>query len=137
MTDWQAVTIEALRDPASLMRAFAAMSFRRHIGTVPRGDVLFWPPVYARGPMAKRHHLAALNRSLRDAPVHILMTDAAQFLVCSWAGEWRTHDGAQIGDDLASLGALRWGVSRGQATGRLARVIGLTRIPEIPRGARA
>lgn len=131
--DWFAVTCEALQTPASFARALAGMGFRRHIGTIPRGDIPFWPPAYARGPMARRHHMAGLNRSLRDAPVHILMTADAQFLVCSWAGEWRRHDGAQAGDDLPSLGALMWGCKYGQAAGRIARAIGLRKIPEAAR----
>ena len=131
--DWQCVTDEALREPAATMRALASMPFRRYVGAVPRGDVPFWPPSYMRAPATlagRRADVAATNRRLRDAPVHILMTDAAQFLVCSYAGEWRRFDGAQAGDDLPSLGALMWGCRYGQAAGRIARIIGLRQIPE-------
>ena len=128
--DWRAVTDEALLDPASLARVLAGMGFAKHLGTIPRGEVPFWRPDYAQGPGARRHGFGSLNRSLRDALVHVLHDPAAQFLVCSHAGEWRTHDGSQRGDDLPSLGALRWGIRYGQAAGRIARIIGLRRIPE-------
>lgn len=127
--DWPAVTYEALAEPSCLMRVLAAMGFSDHLGVIPRSAVPFWPPAYARGPSARRHGFAALNRSLRDADVHVLHDPAAQFLVCAHDGEWRTHSGAQRGDDLISLGALRWACRYGQAAARIARVIGLREIP--------
>jgi hypothetical protein len=134
MIDWPAVTYEALQEPASLARVLAAMGFAAHLGTVPRGDVRFWQPDYARGPGARRHGFGAMNRSMRDALVHILHDPAAGlFFVCSYRGEWRGSDGSQRGDDLPSLGALRWRLTPGQAAGRIARIIGLNRIPEAAR----
>lgn len=131
--DWSAVTYEALRDPSGLMRVFADMGFTKHLGTIPRGYLRWWVPDYLTAHAKSRHRAcyAAVNRNLRDADVHILMHDGVTTLICSYAGEWRVGSGAQRGNDLPSLGALRWGCKYGQAAGRIARLIGMDRIPTI------
>ncbi len=130
--DWRAVTYEALAEPASLMRVFAAMGFKHHLGTVPRGSVRWWQPDYMNAPGNSPHRrcYASVNRAMRDADVHLLSHDRTVFAVCSYQGEWRTADGAQRGDDLASLGALRWSCRYGQAAAKIASLIGI-RIPQV------
>ena len=130
--DWRAVTYEALADLASLMRVFAAMGFKHHLGTVPRGSIRWWQPDYMNAPGNSPHRrcYASVNRAMRDADVHLLSLDRAVFAVCSYEGEWRTAGGAQRGDDLASLGALRWSCRYGQAAAKIASLIGI-RIPQV------
>lgn len=131
--DWPAVTFEALQTPASLMRVLAAMGFTKHVATVRRGDVATWfPPTYLAAGLKHPHRtcFAAVNRAMRDAEVHLMRDAAGITAVCSYQGEWRTPNGAQAGDDLASLGAVRWGCRYGQAAGRIAQIVGLRRIPD-------
>ena len=130
--DWRAVTYEALADLASLMRVFAAMGFKHHLGTVPRGSIRWWQPDYMNAPGNSPHRrcYASVNRAMRDADVHLRSLDRAVFAVCSCEGEWRTAGGAQRGDDLASLGALRWSCRYGQAAAKIASLIGI-RIPQV------
>lgn len=128
--DWAAVTAEALREPASLARVVAGMGFSRHLGELPRGSIAWWTPDYASGEGARRHGMAALNRSMRDAAVILLAHQDRVIAVDSRSGEWRSADGAQAGADLPSLGALMWGCRYGQAAGRIARILGLRQIPE-------
>ncbi|MBP8298033.1 MAG: hypothetical protein KAX84_18125 [Burkholderiales bacterium] len=130
--DWRAVTYEALADLAGLMRVFAAMGFKHHLGTVPRGSIRWWQPDYMNAPGNSPHRrcYASVNRAMRDADVHLLSLDRTVFAVCSYQGEWRTAGGAQRGDDLASLGALRWSCRYGQAAAKIASLIGI-RIPQV------
>ena len=128
--DWPAVTYEVLRDTATLARVLAACGLTTYLGAVPRSCCRMWPPDYATGPAARLHGFAALNRSLRDAPVLVLLDDTGQqFLVSTWDGAWRSHSGALAGSDLPSLGALFWRCSYSRAARRIARLISL-RIPE-------
>lgn len=132
--DWRAVTYEALSEPGALMRVFADLGFTAHHGTVQRGTISWWTPAYllAAGNNPHRPCFAAANRAMRDADVHMLSTsDRTVFAVCSYQGEWRTVDGAQRGDDLISLGVLRWSLRFGQAAARISRVIGLDRVPRV------
>lgn len=136
MPYWPAVTDEALREPASLARALAAMGFT---GAEPAGTRLawdaIWPPVYTPWPAKSPHRpvAAANNRATRDAPVVACLSDRGLFLLDARIGEWTTPARVQRGDDLPSLGALMWGCRYGQAAHRIARAIGLT----IPRRAHA
>lgn len=125
--DWPSVTYEALAEPASLARVFAAMGFTAYLGSIPRGASRFQPD-YARGKSARLHGFASLNRSLRDADLHMLGLHPRIYYVSGWDGEWWSRDQAQRGDDLPSLGALMWSCRYGQAAFRIAQVIGL-RIP--------
>jgi hypothetical protein len=94
--------------------------------------VEWFPPAYLTAPGNSPHRkcMGVVNRAMRDATVHLLAASST-FAVCSYRGEWRTEDGAQRGDDLASLGALRWRTTTGKAAARICRVIGLDRIPEV------
>ncbi len=132
-TDWQAVTLEAVREPAALLRALADMGFDRYLGHTTRGALDWFPPAYLTAPGNSPHRacMGRVNRNLRDATVHLLQHAGVTFAVCSYRGEWRTEDGAQRGEDLASLGAVRWRCTTGKAAVRIARTIGLDRIPEI------
>jgi len=132
--DWRAVTYEALAEPGALMRVFADLGFTAHHGTIARGTIAWWTPPYllAAGDNPHRQSFAVVNRNMRDAGVHILSaSDRTLFAVCSYQGEWRTADGAQRGDDLVSLGVLRWSLRFGQAAARISRVIGLDRVPQV------
>ncbi len=134
--DWRSVTFEALADQSSLMRVFAGLGFKAYHGTVPRGDIAWWKPDYLTAPGNSPHRpcFGRVNRAMRDAEAHILSDDWRSSLitvVCSYDGAWRTADGSQRGDDLVSLGALRWSCKYGQAANRIARLIGLDRIPQI------
>ncbi len=134
--DWRAVTLEALANRASLMRVFAAMGYKAHHGTILRGDIKWWQPAYLAASRKSPHRqsYAETNRAMRDAEVHVLSDDwrtSRITVVCNYAGEWRSADGAQRGDDLVSLAALRWSCRYGQAGARLARIIGLERIPSV------
>lgn len=131
--DWRAVTYEALTEPASLMRVFAGLGFGAYLGTIERGAVKWWPPAYLTTTAKSPHRpcYARINRAMRDASVHLLADGLAVTAVCGYDGEWRTADGAQRGDDLASLGALRWSCRYGQAAARIAKIIGLAGIPQV------
>lgn len=128
--DWRAVTHEALADTASLLRVLAGMGFKAHHGTVTRGSIRWWQPSYLSAPAKSPHRatFASVNRNLRDADVHLVSEGRTVTAVCGYAGEWRTADGTQRGDDLASLGALRWSCRYGQAAAKIASIIGI-RIP--------
>lgn len=131
--DWRAVTYEALADPASLMRVLAGLGFKAYHGTVSRGSIRWWTPAYLTAPGNSPHRAsyAEVNRAMRDADVHLVSEDRVVTAICSYQGEWRTVDGSQRGDDLASLGALRWGCRYGQAAGRITKLIGLDRVPVV------
>lgn len=131
--DWRAVTYEAMADPASLMRVLAGLGFKAYHGTVSRSSLRWWQPAYLNAPGNSPHRAsyATVNRAMRDADVHFVSEDRTVTAICSYQGEWRTVDGAQRGDDLASLGALRWNCRYGQAASRVAKLIGLDRIPLI------
>ena len=132
--DWRAVTYEALLEPSRTMRVLAGLGFHAYHGTISRGTIRWWQPPYLFAASNNPHRpcFARVNRAMRDAEVHILSdADRRITAVCSYEGEWRTADGAQRGDDLASLGALRWGCRYGQAASRIARLIGLDRIPAL------
>jgi hypothetical protein len=127
---WQSVTDEALADPARLARVFAGMGFTTYFGAIPWGAHIRNPPAYARGLAARLHGFAALNRSLRDADLHLVGIHPRLFHVSGWDGSWWSRDMAQRGDDLASLGALMWGCGYGQAAFRIAQIIGVS-IPRV------
>jgi hypothetical protein len=129
--DWRAVTCEALH-PDNLPRVLAGFGFPHYCGAVPRGSIAWWPPAYAAAPRNSPHRacFAALNRAMRDAEAHMLADRDRVTVVCGYSGEWRSADGAQRGPDLPSLGALRWGITYGKAAARIARAIGMPRIPE-------
>jgi len=132
--DWRAVTYEVLVDPSGLARVLADMGFKAYHGTVARGSIKWWQPDYLSAPTSSPHRrcYAVVNRHMRDADVHLLSDDYRSqtvMAVCSYAGEWRSADGAQRGDDLPSLGALRWSCKYGSAAGRIARLVGIDRIP--------
>lgn len=131
--DWQSVTAEALLDPASLMRVLAAMGFDRYLGTIKRGSILWWPPPYLAVPSKSPHRqcFAAVNRAMRDAMVHLLADGMRVTAVCSYSGTWRTADGLHMGDDLPSLGMLRWHTAYGSAAFKISRVIGMQTIPRV------
>ena len=132
--DWRSITDEDLRDPAALVRVLAAMGYRAHLGTLPWGAIRWWVPPYMTAPAvvpSRRAEFATVNRAMRDADVHLVADADAITAVCAYAGEWRTADGAQRGDDLPSLGAVRWGIAYGKAAARIARVIGLHSIPRL------
>lgn len=148
---WPAVTVEAIQ-PHNLPRVLASMGFERHCGTVPRGSIAWWRPAYVavlpdtfraygeRGAAylaSRRADAAALNRDMRDSPVHLLALQGRIILVDEWAGEgeWRSADGANRGENLIDLGMWRWSTSFGKAGARIARNIGLT-IPNITTEAR-
>lgn len=132
--DWSAVTAEALRTDAGLARVFAAMGFTRHVAGATRDTFAFcWTPAYATCPASSPHRAiyAGNNRHRRDAPVHGIGDGHGIYLVDAATGEWRSAAGDQRGDDLPSLGMLRWGCRYGQAASRIARTIGI-RIPAKP-----
>lgn len=96
----------------------------------------------------RRGEAAPVNRAMRDATVHVLaaaarpalrvgpdgrtvLHTATLYFVDSYGGAWRSADGAQLGEDLISLGMLRWGCRYAQAAGRVARLIGLEEIPRL------
>lgn len=120
-------------EPASLIRVFAGLGFKSHHGTIDRGSIRWWQPPYLTAPGNSPHRpcYARVNRAMRDAEVHFVSESGVITAVCTYQGEWRTVDGAQRGDDLPSLGALRWSCRYGQAASRIARLIGLDRIPQI------
>lgn len=96
----------------------------------------------------RRATVAPTNRAMRDAMVHILAAPVTPgfriaadgrrylhthylYIVDTYSGEWRSVDGAQLGNNLLSLGALRWDCTYGQAGARIARIIDI-RMPTIP-----
>jgi len=128
--DWSSVTAEALLDPARLMRVLASMGFDRYLGTVQRGTILWWPPPYLTKPArGLRECFGRVNRAMRDAEVHLLADDRNVTAVCSYSGSWRTANGMHLGDDLPSLGMLRWHTSYGAAAAKISRVVGMQTIP--------
>lgn len=130
---WNAVTAEALLSDASLARVFAAMGFTRHFFVASRGDLDCWPPAYAVIGPASPHRpvYAANNRARRDAPVHFVATADRLYMIDASSGEWRSAKGEHRGDDLITLGMLRWSCRYGQAGARIARCIGI-RVPALP-----
>jgi hypothetical protein len=77
-----------------------------------------------------RATLARNNRRHRDAPMIACLSKSPLVLLDGTYGEWMAAKGTQRGGDLPFLGALNWGGRHGQATERIARVIGLTGIPD-------
>ncbi len=145
---WPALTVEALSSEANIGRVFAAMAFDRYCGSIQRGDIAWWRPAYvavrpdtfkaygerADGYLASRRKpVAALNRAMRDSPVHLLALQGRIICVDEWAGEgaWRSADGHNRGDTLIELGMWRWSTTFGKAAFRIARAIGF-QIPELP-----
>lgn len=131
---WASVNDEALLSSAALARVLAGMGFVARVGTSIRGSIVWWAPDYLR-PSAKtpghRAACGAVNRHIRDAEVLLMLTpERTLFAVDTYSGEWRTPDGAQLGDDLISLGMLRWSCRFGQAANRIARLCGLRDIPK-------
>jgi hypothetical protein len=159
---WRTVNDLALADPAGLARVLASM-FDLYCGSVRRGSIRWWQPDYLPAPAAaavaewlppraadvrdqciedfiasRRAVLAPVNRALRDSEVHLACSrpERRLFLIDSYQGEWRAASGAQRGNDLLSLGMLRWGCSYGQAGNRIAKLMGF-RVPTIVRAAHA
>ena len=133
---WASVNDEALLSSAALARVLAGMGFVARVSTSTRGAIVWWPADYLR-PSAKtpghRAACATTNRRMRDAEVLLMLTpERTLFAVDTYSGEWRTPDGAQLGDDLISLGMLRWSCRFGQAANRIARLCGLRDIPKAP-----
>lgn len=146
---WPIVTDIALQED-NLPRVLAAL-FPLYCGSIPRGSFVWWQPDYLRfrqpqrvaaadaAAMATREawdtrdraFIGGINRNMRDAPVYLLAdTDQMRITVVDgMTGEWRSVDGAQRGNDLPSLGALRWTIRYGQAAFRIARLCGLKSIP--------
>lgn len=150
---WPSLTIAAAQAD-TLPRVLASMGFDRHCGTVPRGDIAWWRPAYVSIPSDlfdrygdraasylanRRREAAALNRAMRDSPVHLLALSGRIILVDEWCGDgaWRSADGANRGDSLIDLGMWRWSCKFGQAASRIARLIGMQNIPTVPDGRRA
>ncbi|MBU8540831.1 hypothetical protein [Falsiroseomonas tokyonensis] len=152
---WPIVTEWALLDPARLVRALAGMGFTDLLATARRGDIVWWQPEYLRIPSARaiaewfppraqdirdrciedcrtswRAEAAPLNRSIRDAEVWLMLHDATRITaVDTRSGEWILDDRTQRGDDLISLGMVRWQCRFGQAAHRIARLIDMRGIP--------
>jgi hypothetical protein len=85
-----------------------------------------------RSDAIQRGRLAALNHHLRTRPCRLLIQDGPPplgVLLCCETGEWQDHTGGARGDDLCSLGAFMWRIRYGQAAARLARLLGMPRIP--------
>lgn len=144
---WPSLTMEAMQ-PDNLPRVLGAMGFDRYCGTIPRGDIVWWRPAYVtvpadlfsaygeRAPVylaSRRNASSAINRALRDSPVHLLATGQRLVLVDEFAGEgeWRTADGANRGRDLIDLGMWRWSCKFGQAAGRIQKLIGMQSVPSV------
>lgn len=135
---WASVNDEALLSSAALARVLAGMGFVARVGTSIRGSIVWWAPDYLRPSAKTPGHRAAcgvVNRHIRDAEVLLMLTpERILFAVDTYSGEWRTPDGAQLGDDLISLGMLRWSCRYGQAANRIARLCGLRDIPTVTHG---
>lgn len=136
-------------DHENLPRALAAMGFDGRLMQVSRGDIAWWRPAYHRLPdvslirarhghaqadmflASRRNHLAALNRGMAGASVHVMHRHDPEIIVCVDAdtGEWRSPDNAVRGDDLVALASLMWRVGIGHACHRLARACGLAEAP--------
>lgn len=154
---WPIVTFEALLDDAKLVRVLAGMGFDDHLASTERGGIVWWQPEYLRPPTRAhvaatfparhadireacidawhaelRDRLAPLNRNIRDAEVW-LMLDLPDRVTAidTRTGEWTLPDRTQFGDDLISLGMVRWECTFGQAAGRIARLIGMRSIPTV------
>ncbi|WP_437166918.1 hypothetical protein [Falsiroseomonas sp. E2-1-a20] len=132
---WFAVNDEALINTANIARVMAGMGFITPLDTVSRGAIVWWQPDYLRsGPKTPSSHRAAMalvNQAMRDSDVLVMLDKLYQVIaVDTYDGEWRTSDGSQRGDDLISLGMLRWSCSYGHAASRIARLIGLRSIPK-------
>jgi hypothetical protein len=148
--------------PGNLPPVLARMNLGLHCGTVARGAIRWWQPEYLSGPNAaavrasfpardaairdaciaefigqRRAVVAPINRALRDAQVYLfaLPDDQRILALCSYAGEWRTCDGANRGRDLIDLGMWRWSCRFGQAAHRIARVLGWSSIPLVSEAA--
>ncbi|MBX9594679.1 MAG: hypothetical protein K2X46_09970 [Roseomonas sp.] len=154
---WPIVTAEALRDDAMLVRVLAGMGFDDHLASTGRGGIVWWRPEYLRPPT--RAHVAAtyparhadirdacidawhtelrarvapINRNIRDAEVWLMLDLPLRVTaIDTRSGEWTLPDRTQFGDDLISLGMVRWECSFGQAAGRIARLIGMRTIPTV------
>jgi len=132
--DWSAVAFEAFHDDANFARVLADMKFARHHYAAPRGLIECWPPDYAASSSASPHRpmIGQNNRSRRDADVHFVSDADTLFLIEAHPpGPWRTASGAQRGDDISTLGMLRWDCRFGQAAYRIARIIGMRAIPTV------
>lgn len=151
MTDkrpyWPSVTVEALSSDANIGRVLAAMAFDRYLGSMPRGSIAWWRPSYVTVPpdlfrsygergdeylASRRADAAALNRAMRDSPVHLLALSGRIICLDEWCGDgaWRSADGHNRGDTLIELGMWRWATTYGKAASRIARAIGF-QIPEL------
>lgn len=71
----------------------------------------FRTPPAARGPRP----MLSMDGDLPARPIYLDVNSFA----------WRDHTGAALGDGLASLAAFAWQITRGRATARLARVVGI------------
>jgi hypothetical protein len=74
----------------------------------------FRTPPAGRGPRP----MLSIDSDLPAQPIYLELDTFA----------WRDHTGAAFGEGLASLAAFVWRISRGRATARLARVVGVEMI---------
>ena len=151
---WDAINDEALR-PDNLPRAIAAIGPGCFCGALPRGSISWWRPDYLTIPSRDRlaaslpqrdasvrdrciaqfranraASVAPLNRALRDADCLLFgLPDRRILAVSTFDGEWTTADLANRGATLIELGAWIWAIPFGKAAARIARAIGLTKIP--------
>ena len=118
--------------PDALPRVLADMGFGPRCGTIARGNIVWWRPEYIRTSLHfRRDHAAGINRNLRDGPVLLMADRDRVILVSVREGEWRSCDGANRGRNLIDLGVWRWNVPYNQSGARMARLIGLPRVPTI------
>lgn len=139
---WAFADICALRDTGDVARVMVAMGLRR-VAVYARGELAWWPPEYWRWPrgrfLASRETLAAINAFRRDQPVYAMRAEDPDIIprpdlllfVERYTGEWRTASGGARGEDIVSLGAFCWRISRGQAAQRIVRVCGYQRLPRV------
>lgn len=147
---WATVNAWAVTEEGCLPRVLAAMDVS-YARSEPWGQSPGrWTPPYARpldaghlpGPPNDNHirfaascreRVAAPNRAMRDAMVHLLRVDGWRaLLVSGYDGSWLTYDRANRGDDLITLGMWRWSCSYGRAGNRIARICGID-VPTIER----
>jgi hypothetical protein len=80
----------------------------------------------------QRERIAARNRERNLRPAYLCASPDLAIRICTVTGAWASVSGGANGDDLVSLGSLRWNCKGGPAAFRIARLAGLDNLPVMP-----